>query len=371
MKDISVLIKPVSGSCNLKCKYCFYKDEIENRKIRNYGKMTKSVMEKLIDNIFLDLEKGDSVNFAFQGGEPTLIKIEFYKSFIDYVKRKNINKNNVSYSLQTNGIDISDKWCSLFKTNNFLIGLSLDCTKYFHDKNRITLNDKGSFQKVMDSKKYLEKYRVDYNILSVLTNEMAEYPREIFQFILDEKIKYIQFIPCMDELYVEKKSSYTLTPEKFAYFYKELFILWKKEWDRGNYISINFFDNVISLLKNGKAPNCGFTGNCSPQYVIEANGDVFPCDFYVLDDYYSGNITKNTIRDIFYNSSMQNFINSKQLISKYCKDCSIYNICRGGCKRQRYNMYLNNEENYCGYLDFLISCQDDIADVVQTLKKRG
>lgn len=367
MKDLSVLIKPVSSSCNLRCKYCFYFDESVKRNIANYGKMSASTVNKMIDNLFLEIKSGDSITFAFQGGEPTLAGLSFYEEFVKYVETKDVEDVKVYYSLQTNGILIDKKWCRFLKDRNFLVGLSLDCIKEINDTFRVTSEGKGTFKKIMDTKKLLEKFGIEYNILCVLTDELSKIPQEVFNFILKENIHYIQFIPCLDEFDEKNYSEYSLHPENFASFYKVLFLLWKKEWEKGNYISIDFIDNLISLLSTGKSSNCGFTGRCSCQYVIEASGEVFPCDFYVFDKYCSGNITENKLSEVFYNKSMQNFLVEDRPISTYCKNCEILKICNGGCKRQKYNMYLNREENYCGYKDFIFSCQEEISEVIKYL----
>lgn len=367
MKNISVLIKPASGGCNIKCRYCFYADVSSERTTENYGKMSTETAHKLIDNIYADLNDGDRITFGFQGGEPTLIGVDFYYDFIKYIKAEHSSKIEVSYSIQTNGVLIDDRWCRLFKENGFLVGLSLDGDKGLNNTYRLDHSGNGTFERIMNAKKLLEEYEIEYNILCVLTNQTAREPQRIFDFILKEKIKYIQFIPCLDEFNAKVPSVYALSPRNFAYFYNRLFPLWKEQWDNGNYISIGLFDNVITYISTGRVGSCGLNGKCGAQYVIEANGDIFPCDFYVLDEFYSGNITANTLKDAFYHKATQKFLAPRKILPDYCMKCSFLKICGGGCKRMKHAMYLDFNEEYCGYRDFLLSQQEGIVQVIQSL----
>jgi len=353
MKHLSVLIKPASSACNLKCQYCFYVDVSNLREVRSFGMMNEQVMRTMIDNIYLDLKAGDHITFAFQGGEPTLVGLDFFKKFVKYVQTQS-KKVHIHYAIQTNGILIDDEWCEFFKEHAFLVGLSIDGNAQLHDENRLNSQGKGTFKKVMEAKRRFDQYDIDYNVLCVLTNKLARHPEQVFKFLIKEKICFIQFIPCLDDLHGGNSLPYALKPERFAYFYKQLFILWKREFDKGNYISITLFDNIVHLLKTGRVATCGMLGKCMPHYVIEANGNSYPCDFYVLDEYCVGNITESKLSEIFCHPSMQKFLVCDQSeIAEICKECSYYQLCRGGCKRMRNVMYLNESESYCGYQDFL------------------
>lgn len=363
MKTISVLIKPGSGSCNIDCSYCFYKDLQESGDVNNQGIMTDFTMKALIENVFVDLDNGDSIEFAFQGGEPTLIGIDFYKSFVKYVKSMNRPRVNVSYSLQTNGIVIDENWCRFFNENKFLIGLSMDGPKYINDKYRLDYKGKGTYEKIIRVKNMFDKYKVEYNILSVLTNELSRKPEEMWKFIKDENIKYIQFIPCLDDIDNKSHNEYALSPENFAYFYKSIFKLWEKSLYNNEYHSIGLIEQLITLLNGQSSGSCSIRGRCNPQYVIEADGSVYPCDFYVLEKYKAGNINTDSLRELFYNEAMQDFLTSNKSISNYCKKCEYFTICNGGCKRLENAIYLNQREDFCGYKTFLDSAINDMVNI--------
>ena len=353
MKHLSVLIKPASSLCNMRCKYCFYADVSSLRGVKSFGIMSNDTMKVMIDNIYVDLNDGDSMTFAFQGGEPTLAGLDYFVNFVDYVKQQS-KRVNAQYTIQTNGLSIDEKWCHFLVENGFLVGLSIDSEKKIHDENRVNANNKGTYNEVMRTKTLFVQHGVEYNVLCVLTNELARYPNQVFNFLKKERIKYIQFIPCLDDLGVCTQNLYSLTPRRFASFYNALVKLWSKELFQGNYISIKFFDDITHLLATGRATACGMLGKCQLQYIIEANGNTYPCDFYVLDDYLMGNITIQTLKEMQSSQGSSVFLASNNCkISKNCQNCPFLKICFGGCKRMKSNVYLNEEGTYCAYQDFL------------------
>ena len=196
MKHLSFLFKPASSLCNMKCIYCFYSDISSIREISSYGIMSEDTLDKILNNIFKDINDNDEITFAFQGGEPTLAGLPWFRRFIENVaaRKRNIV---VNYAFQTNGLLLDESWCDFFYENNFLVGLSIDTSKHFHDRNRRTLTD-GTFESCIRSKRLLDKKLVNYNILCVLTNYIAKEPEKAWRFIINENVRYIQFIPCLE-----------------------------------------------------------------------------------------------------------------------------------------------------------------------------
>ena len=207
MKHISVLIKPASSLCNIRCKYCFYADISSFRDVRSYGKMTDDTTQKMIANLYLDLEDGDELTLAFQGGEPTLAGIGYFEKLAELVEQQT-KRVTVHYAIQTNGMVINQRWCRLFKRYNFLVGLSIDGSPIYHDLNRLDIKGRGTYHRVMATKKLFDDYQIDYNILCVLTNQLAKEAKKVFRFLQENHIRYVQFIPCLDELNAENRSSY-------------------------------------------------------------------------------------------------------------------------------------------------------------------
>lgn len=362
MKQLAVLIKPASSACDMRCKYCFYHDISTHREVKSFGKMKQDVMEKIIDQTFVDLNDGDTMTFAFQGGEPTLAGLSYFENFVAYVNRHLTNRHStckkknvtIKYALQTNGLTIDEQWCSFLSENEFLVGLSIDGPKPFHDENRHDHKHLGTHKRIMKTKGLFDRYQVEYNVLCVLTKQIARHPQKIFNFLLKENIKYVQFIPCLDELDCKSKSLFALEPEEFASFYHLIFKLWKQALDQGNYISIKLFDDIIYFLRTGQAVACGMLGKCQSQYVIEADGSTYPCDFYVLDNYKMGNLTEVTISEMRVSAELMTFLHDDPRDhAEFCNKCPFLQMCFGGCKRMKNCMYVNEAQTFCGYQSFL------------------
>lgn len=368
MKHVSLLIKPSSSLCNLKCTYCFYNDISSIREVKSYGFMSEEVVTKMIDNVYRDLEDSDHLSLVFQGGEPTLVGIEYYKKLTEYVKRKN-SKVEVHYSIQTNGFTIDSDWCELFKEHNFLVGLSIDGSEKYHDQTRRTWAKEGSYNRIMDSKKLLDLYGVDYNIITVLTSDLSKDPNSIIDFLEKSNVEYVQFIPCLEDLDRKGSHSEALTPERFYYFYSKIFEYWINQLEHGKYRSIKLFDDIFNLFVNREITACGMTGSCQVQLVVEGDGSTFPCDFYVLDEYKLGNIKESTIYDLAGHENAKRFLNENRSPKDFCKTCPYLMYCNGGCKRMDKNMYINEENTFCGYQSLLNIYLERLDDIVEYLNK--
>ena len=344
MASISFLIKPASSLCDMNCRYCFYKDVVNHRKNPFYSIMKEDTMHALIDRALASYE---DITFAFQGGEPTLAGLTFYHAFIAYVNQRKTHQN-IHYAIQTNGLSINDDWCSFFKKNQFLVGVSLDGYQENHDFLRSDSQGNPTYKKVMHSIDRLKKHAVDTNILIVLTSYLAKHPQKLFQWILQHQFYYVQLIPCLAPL--DESSPYALTPSLFVSFYKAFFNLWFEEVEKGNYISITLFDNLILLFQHRRPQSCGMCGNCSFQSVIEANGNVYPCDFYALDEYVCGNIKTDDVTAMMQSDGAKAFLRRPKRISKACMNCPFEFICHQNCKRLNIAYF---DDHYCGYKDFL------------------
>lgn len=335
MKKLTLLIKPASSLCNMRCKYCFYHDLAAMRDRSSYGIMRYSTCENLIEKAIDFAEK--EVSFIFQGGEPTLAGLSFFENFVDAVDRLNLKKLKVNFAIQTNGIDIDEEFADFLGRCNFLVGLSLDGTREINDFLRIDANEKGSHKKIISVAKLLEKHDVEYNILTVVTSHTAKHIEKIYNYYKKCGFRFLQFIPCLDPLDNGPfSSSYSLTPEVYEKFLNTLFRLWYNDLLAGNYISIRYFENLIRLA-GGQSPElCGLVGYCMGQFVIEGDGSVFPCDFYCLDEWKIGNINSMNFEEFINSDNMKRFINTSLTISEECKSCKVYYLCRGGCRREKY-----------------------------------
>lgn len=334
MQPLSLLIKPASSYCNLKCKYCFYHSVSESRSIKSFGLMKLDTLEKIVKQA-LEYAEG-FCTFAFQGGEPTLVGLDFYKQLIKYQKKYNVKGVQIHNALQTNGIAIDDAWAQFLAENKFLVGISLDGPKDIHDLARVDSNDKGSFTRVINTINRFNKYKVEYNILCVITAPVARHINKIYSFFKKNNFRYLQFIPCLDPLN-EAPGGYehSLTPERYAYFLKTLFDQWYYDLMHNESIDIRYFSNLVQMAMGYPPESCGMSGQCACYYVIESDGGVYPCDFYVTDEWYLGSIKSEDFETLKNSPVAERFIEISQCVDTSCTECEWFSLCRGGCRRNR------------------------------------
>ena len=356
MPPLSILIKPVSGSCNMNCSYCFYTDEIQNREIACTGMMSKDTMHKLVDQAF-DYADFDCT-FAFQGGEPTLAGLEFFEVFSSYVNNHPNPKHlNVHYAFQTNGLLIDAAWAEWFAKNQVLVGISLDGPKSIHDRYRKDHQGNGTFDRVMAAIDLLKQYKVDYNILCVVHGASAYKAKKIYEFYRKNDMNYHQYIECLDPLEAARGSfEYSLTPARYETFLKDLFDVWYEDMVSGHYVYNRYFENLMMILIGQGPESCNMRGFCGPQWVIEADGSVYPCDFYVLDEWKLGNILNDSLKDMEIVRQKSGFIDQSKPIPEECRSCKWLMLCRNGCRRNRgiNGMQVDGKNYFCtAYKRFL------------------
>lgn len=334
MPPLSVLIKPASSLCNLRCRYCFYYDLSNNRDVKSYGIMTVEDLETLVKKAF-DYAEG-VCTFAFQGGEPTIAGLDFFKQLMVFEKKYNVNNIQVNNALQTNGTLITEEWAKFLHDNNFLVGVSIDGPKDINDLNRVDENAKSVYPRIMDTIKLFNKYKVEYNVLSVVSAANAKHAKKVYKFYKANDFRYVQIIACLDPLLeVPGKNKYSLTPKLYATFLKDLFDAWYEDVIKGEGISIRRFDNLIGMLMGYPAEECGMLGRCQCEFVIEADGGVYPCDFYVNDEWLMGNFKDKSFKELRESENAQRFIDVSLHVDPNCKTCPYAPICKGGCRRTR------------------------------------
>jgi len=333
MPPVYVMVKPVSGACNLRCRYCFYADEMANREIPSYGKMSDETLEAVVKRVF-DEAEGEA-GFAFQGGEPTLAGLGFYQRFVSLAEKYNVRRLPVSYALQTNGTLIDNEWAAFFTRYGFLIGLSLDGDRELHDGCRLDEHRNGTFRAVMRAAETMQSHGTAFNILCTVTNFTARHGNRVYRFFKENGFRYLQFTPCIDSFDCETPSVYSLTPARYASFLCTVFDRYYEDWCRNDYTSIRWFDNLVHLIKNGQAEMCGMNGQCAASLIIEADGGVYPCDFYMLDDYRLGSVLTDSFSAMRQSDTAKRFIASSQVTDADCGACRYFGVCRGGCRRFR------------------------------------
>jgi len=321
------------------------------------GLMSREVASSLLKNIFVSLSPRDIITFAFQGGEPSLAGLGFFYFFASEAEKLSPRNVEINYTFQTNGMLIDDDWCDFFIEKNVLVGLSLD--GYLHDENRFDKTGEKTLSRVLEKKNMLDKRGVTYNILWVLTGKSSIQTNRVWDFIVRENLKYVQFVPCLEMISPSANRVDTLTPQKFYRFYAALFQQWKREVKNGNIINIRLFDDLANLYMTKQHIACGISGRCTPQIVVEANGNVYPCDFYAMDEYLVGNICTNSIEEIYNMIVSSTFISKNQRLHKWCDDCKYNMWCHGGCRR----MFLAVYDEPCGMRMFLDKCINDLIRI--------
>lgn len=365
MPAISVLIKPASGQCNMSCEYCFYCDEMNKRKQQTYGFMTEQTLKNMIRRTLLKAE--GMVSYAFQGGEPTLIGLDFYKKVVAFQKQYNKNNIRICNAFQTNGMLIQEEWCRFFRDHHFLVGLSVDGTARIHNSLRHTKNGADSFEQVCRAARCMDDFWVEYNILTVVTREVALHVRQIYEEYRMRGWNYQQYIACLDPLgETHGERAYAISPELYGRFLIELFELWYQDWKAGTPTYIRQFENYAGLAAGYMAESCDQRGVCGIQYVVEADGSVYPCDFYVLDEYRLGNFNTDRLEQIDQRRRETGFLERSTKLDPQCLECPYYRLCRGGCQRSR-DARMGGEfysSRFCeGYRLFFAQCYDRIVEV--------
>ncbi len=330
MPPIYLLIKPASGRCNMRCRYCFYADETQNRETSDFGMMTEDTLETVIRKALMHAT--GSCSFGFQGGEPTLRGLEFYKKAVALQKQYNVNNIQIDNALQTNGLLLSGEWAEFLKRERFLVGLSIDGTTSVHNKNRVDFKGEGTLRRAMEAAAMLKDHRIDFNVLTVVTNDTARKIGAIYDFFMEKGLNWQQYIACLDPF---GKETGWLTPEYYALFLKTLFDRWSQDIMQGRFVYIRQFENYIGMLLCKPPESCGMAGHCTNQYVVEADGSVYPCDFYALDAYRLGSFVTDSFEQLDKKRAELHFIEDSLEKDAECSACPYYVLCRGGCRRDR------------------------------------
>ena len=367
MPAISLLIKPASSSCNMRCEYCFYSDVAASREVANYGVMSDETIEVIVQKVFAYADT--LASFGFQGGEPTMAGLDFFKKVVALQKKYNTKRIQVNNAIQTNGLNIDDEWAEFLHKNKFLVGLSLDGNKIVHDKYRIDAHKEGTFDRVLNAAKIMDKHKVEYNILTTVTIDVANNIEKIYYFFKKQKFNYLQFIPCLDELKSgQGLHGYSLTPEAYGEFLIRLFKMWYVDINTNKPISIRYFDNLVTMVGGYPPESCGMSGSCSCYYMIEADGSVYPCDFYVTDEWRIGNVMTDEWDEMTNTETAKRFVAISRQVAPACKSCEHAQLCRGGCRRNRepISMEQNNLNYLCpAFKAFFDIAKEDLGKVAQ------
>ena len=363
MKNLTIMIKPASSLCNLRCRYCFYADIANLRDVKSYGVMSEEKMGEMLQKLETQLSPGDRITFAFQGGEPTLAGLGWFQRFTETTGLWD-PRITISYALQTNATMLDEDWCRYLAAHRYLVGVSLDILPQCHDDARVDPAGEGTYRRCLEAVERLNAFHVEYNVLCTLTRQVAKHPQKVWKELKERDIRYVQFTPCLDALDAPGQNPYALTPDRFAQFYNQLFPLWLTDFQKGEYRSVKLFDDVVNLMAYGMPTACGIQGRCQPQLVVEADSSVFPCDFYCLDEYRLGSILEDSLEELLL-AARSSPAHKWEPLPPLCANCPYLEFCGGNCKRMRREITCTEHSRACGYRQFLDAAGPALRRIAQ------
>jgi uncharacterized protein len=361
-QGIHVVAKPIGPVCNLNCEYCFYLEKQALFATDEKYRMSDKVLSAFITN-YITSQPTPVVEFVWQGGEPTLLGLDFFKRVIE-LQKPFVKRKTISNSLQTNGTLLTAEWCQFLKKNNFMVGISLDGPREVHDRYRHDRKGNGTFDQVMRGLKLLQEHKVEYNVLACVARDTAKKPLEVYGFLRGEGVEFIQFTPVVERMSdvhgapsglrlagpaaLDKKDQqgdvtpWSVIPKEYGDFLIAIYEEWVRH-DVGSVFVMNF-EWVLNAWIGNPSPVCVHARTCGRSVVIEHNGDVFACDHCVYPQYKLGNIISDTLPDMVAKSLRSGFGMAKEsALPRWCGECEVLAACQGGCPKHRFETTYYNE----------------------------
>jgi uncharacterized protein len=352
------MAKPTGAVCNLDCKYCFFlsKDTLYPG---SQFRMSDDVLEAYVKQV-IESQRARQITIAWQGGEPTLMGLDFFRRAMTLVHKYKSPKTTLEQTIQTNGVLLTEDWCEFLRKNNFLVGLSMDGPREMHNTYRVDKGGAPTFDKVMQAARLMQKHKVEFNILCTVHAANVEHPLDVYRFFRDElKTQFIQFIPIVERatpelldvanqgwgarnhtrpLYTQNGSlvtERTVKAEQWGQFLSVIFDEWVRN-DVGD-VFIQLFESALASWMGMPASLCIFAGTCGGALALEHNGDLYSCDHFVEPKYFLGNIKEQHLVQLVASDKQQQFGNAKQdTLPRYCRDCEVKFACNGECPRNRF-----------------------------------
>lgn len=326
-----VLVKPAGADCNLNCSYCFYKDKGKLYPEIRRHRMSDEVLEALVRQTMA--LSGQHASFSWQGGEPTLMGLQFFERVVS-LQHQYGRGRAVSNGLQTNATLLNDEWGRFLRRYRFLVGVSLDGPDVMHDAHRVDHAGQGSFQRVLHGVNILRRHDVAFNILAVLTRQNAGDPETLFRFFLAQDLRHLQFIPCAEpDPVTHDLAPFSISADEYGEFLCRIFDLWLKDGQPTAYV--RFFDELLIAYVTGQHPSCLHRERCGDYVVVEHNGDVYACDFFVEPAWRLGNLSETPLLELLQGERFKAFRQRKQGLAAECLRCEYLSLCHGGCPKYR------------------------------------
>ena len=332
MRPFSLLVKPASADCNLDCEYCFYKDKSELYPGTPHHRMPPETLEAMMKNFFSAPQR--EFGFGWQGGEPTLMGLDFFKHVVELQKAYAPAGSVISNGLQTNGTLIDDEFAAWLAENEFLVGISIDGPPAVHDRYRTNHVGRGTHHQVVEGLNALKRHGVEYNVLALVTEANVCKPAELYHYLKSLGSSHHQYIPCVEYGESGELMPYAVSGEQWGRFLAGVFDEWAPA--DAESVSIRFFDSVLQKVLSGDATMCSMGKDCRHYFVVEHNGDVFPCDFFVEPERRLGNVRHDRFTDIWRSPAYREFGRMKKHWNEACDDCEFLSYCAGDCPRMRF-----------------------------------
>jgi uncharacterized protein len=365
-----IMTKPVGPICNLDCHYCFYLEKEKLYPQTSTWKMADDVLETYIRQ-YIEAQKAPVITFAWQGGEPTLLGVDYFRKIVE-IEKQYANGKRIENTLQTNGILLDDRWGEFLAENRFLVGLSLDGPRSLHDRYRVDKGGKPTFDRVMRGLGSLRKHGVEFNTLTVVQRHNSYYPLEVYRFLKEAGSGFMQFIPVVERIAKApgasslvliapasqepaSVSSWSVEPVQYGKFLCAIFDEWVRS-DVGRYF-VQIFDVALESWLGLPPGLCVFAETCGAALALEHNGDLYSCDHYVFPENKLGNVMENSLAVLVNSPAQRKFgADKRDSLPRYCRECEVRFACNGECLKHRFTRTPDGEEglNYlcAGYKMF-------------------
>lgn len=353
-----IMAKPTGPICNLDCKYCFYLEKENLYPNTSDWRMSDGVLEAYIRQ-YIEAQSVPVVSFAWQGGEPTILGVDYFRRVVE-LEKKYANGKRIENAFQTNGVLLDDEWGEFLAENHFLVGLSIDGPRALHDKYRVDKGGQPTFDKVMHGLNCLNKHNVEFNTLTVIQRHNSYHPIEVYRFLKEIGSGFMQFIPIVERIagasapdgllligpkaeVPAKVSSWSVEPAQFGKFLNAIFDEWVRQ-DVGRYF-VQIFDVALESWLGLEPGLCVFRETCGAAMAIEHNGDVYSCDHYVYPENRLGNVIENPLAELVNSDQQRRFGHDKrETLPRYCRECEVRFACNGECPKHRFVRTPDGEE---------------------------
>ena len=331
----NILVKPAGADCNMACEYCFYLKKCELYPDKKQRRMSDDTLSVMVEQLMA--LGGEAPSFGWQGGEPTLMGIDFYKRVVEYQKKYGYDGQTVGNGLQTNGLVIDREWADFIAAHEFLVGLSLDGPKHVHDHYRCKTGGGETWERVVQTAKTLMERDAAVNALIVVSDYSSQFPEEIYDFHRELGFDFLQFVPIVEtSLDGQGGAPFSLPDEAFGEFFIRIFDRWVSEFRDGfPTTSVRWFDSLLYTYVGLEAPECPMRDECGVYLCVEHTGDVYPCDFFVEEQWKLGNVHTDRLDHLLNCAKMNRFARWKRDKPEECDDCKWYPQCFGGCTKDR------------------------------------